>query len=322
MYDITTIGSSLRDTLFYSDRLYSVKNPNTDPTVAMILGAERGAKVASDNVHFGFGGGAANSAINCAGLGLRTAIITAVGADANGKELRNLFRSHHISVRSLEINTQATGTSFVLVDTPTGEHTAFVHYGAARELRAKHLTQLKSRWLYLTSIASSQWSELVQRVCAHAAQLAWNPGSTQLAAGYSGIKNFLQDTSVFIVNRDEATELVLSHPDHPTAGTVLQMAKTIHSWGPGMVVITDGLRGSLIYDGNYRYQDKPTPVTPVDTTGAGDCFGSSFVAGLVHYDGDVVRAQALATYAASQLVTKPGAQNGLVRWQDLPSQLI
>ena len=47
------------------------------------------------------------------------------------------------------------------------------------------------------------------------------------------------------------------------------------------MVVKRGQRGALCADGPTRTQVSLPPVTPVDTTGAGDCFDAGLIAGLL-----------------------------------------
>jgi ribokinase len=49
-----------------------------------------------------------------------------------------------------------------------------------------------------------------------------------------------------------------------------------------MVVITDGPRGSYVYDGDEMWHGPmyPDPAPPVDRTGAGDSFAATFTAAI------------------------------------------
>ena len=48
------------------------------------------------------------------------------------------------------------------------------------------------------------------------------------------------------------------------------------------VVVKLGERGALCADGRLRCLVSLPPVTPVDATGAGDCFDAGLIAGLLH----------------------------------------
>ena len=47
----------------------------------------------------------------------------------------------------------------------------------------------------------------------------------------------------------------------------------------GIRIITDGKDGVHLYDGKNYYHAEPHKIKVVETTGAGDAFGSSFLAG-------------------------------------------
>lgn len=324
-FDVITVGSALRDTMFYTPHAHVVKNPKRDPMCTHILGIEYGAKVKSDDVFQGFGGGASNTAVNCAGLGLRTGILASVGDDRDGDVMRAYFEDRKIDTSLLKTDKKAqTGFSFLLINDSTGEHSAMVHYGATNtvDIAQTRLSRLKTEWFYVASLNGRSWKTLLNRISQHPAQLAWNPGGTQLATGYAGLKRLIARTDVLILNRDEATELALSHPDAPTkTPSVKQLLKMIHSWGPRIVLITEGKKGAHVFDGDRVYSQQSPSDTPKDTTGAGDCFGSSFVTGLIRYDGNIRKALQLAQRNATSLVKKVGAQSGLLKWRDLPQSL-
>ena len=44
-----------------------------------------------------------------------------------------------------------------------------------------------------------------------------------------------------------------------------------------LVVVKDGIRGAYAYDGSRLVHSPAIPVTPLDTTGAGDCFNAGFI---------------------------------------------
>ena len=98
------------------------------------------------------------------------------------------------------------------------------------------------------------------------------------------------------------------------------MARTIQRWGPQMVVVTDGRKGAYVYDGQNVHVQKPAKDRVKDTTGAGDCFGSSFISGLVRYNGNIVQSMQLAIRNTTSLVHSIGAQQGLLKWRDLPKK--
>jgi len=71
------------------------------------------------------------------------------------------------------------------------------------------------------------------------------------------------------------------------------------------VVVKLGERGALCADGPARQHVSLPPVTPADTTGAGDCFNAGLIAGLL--DGlDLAGAAALGCAAGALSTAAPG----------------
>jgi sugar/nucleoside kinase (ribokinase family) len=71
------------------------------------------------------------------------------------------------------------------------------------------------------------------------------------------------------------------------------------------VVVKLGERGALCADGPARCRVSLPPVTPVDATGAGDCFNAGLIAGLL--DGlDLPQAAALGCAAGALSTAAPG----------------
>ena len=96
------------------------------------------------------------------------------------------------------------------------------------------------------------------------------------------------------------------------------LLELIKSYGPKIVVITDGSRGASFYDGTSFYHQKIVKEKKhLDTTGIGDVFNSTFSAGLLFYKGDIVKAARLASRNAASKISHLGAQNGLLSKKEL-----
>ena len=87
--------------------------------------------------------------------------------------------------------------------------------------------------------------------------------------------------------------------------------KIIFSYGPKIVVITNGKYGAYAYDGQKQYYQKVIQEKRrVDTTGVGDAFGSTLVAGLELFKGDIKKAMLLSAHNTAAVIGQQGAQNG------------
>ncbi len=92
----------------------------------------------------------------------------------------------------------------------------------------------------------------------------------------------------------------------------------LHELGPRIVVITDGPNGAYASDGDNRFQMPlyPDPAPPVDRTGAGDSFASTFVAAIMK--GNTIEgALQWAPINSMSVVQKVGAQAGLLKEHEL-----
>ncbi len=98
-------------------------------------------------------------------------------------------------------------------------------------------------------------------------------------------------------NRDEA--LAMSGTDTPDAamGVLREMAKA--------VVITNGPKGSVCFDGQELHSIDAIKAEAVDSNGAGDMYAGAFLYGLSH-GMDFATAGALASLTASQVVSRFG----------------
>lgn len=314
--DVVTIGSAVRDVLFLTDAAEILNNPKGDPTKQQLIGFEYGAKLHSEAVARYYGGGANNTAVAMSRLGLKVAACVRVGSDADGEATIAHLQSEGVNTQFVQTDPKLpTGFSFLVEETKTHEHVAFVDYGANEQLTIPAaVLQAKPRWFYVSSLSSKRWPQLMKQILGSKVDVAWNPGAIQLAKP-AVLKPLLKKVSVLILNRDEATEL------SGETGTASSLAKTISQLGPQCVVVTDGRYGASVFADGVLYQTKATLRAPKDTTGAGDAFGSSLVAGLIRYRHHVQRALELATVNASAEVSKPGAQHGLLRWSQLPNKL-
>ncbi|MFA6475211.1 MAG: carbohydrate kinase family protein [Patescibacteria group bacterium] len=315
-FDVITIGSAVRDMMFFTDQAETLPNPKNDPTKAALIGFEYGGKIHSDKVHRFYGGGASNTAACFSRLGLRTATCLCVGQDAEGQALVQHLQSIGVSTQYVQSNKQLnTGLSFLVVETKTNEHVAFVNYGANDELELpptilKHLPN----WFYVSSLSSRHWPTIMRTLTKMQTPIAWNPGAIQLADRRT-LLPLLKHIAVLILNRDEAIEL------YQAEASTAQLAKALHLLGPHLVVVTDSKRGACVFDGQTLYHDKPKLTKPKDTTGAGDAFGSSFIAGLIKCNGNIKTALRLAILNATGEVSHIGAQNGLLTWNQIRQKL-
>lgn len=332
-FEIITIGGAVRDITFFTNQGKIFATPE-DLTAQKMLAFEYGAKIKINEAHSTLGGGAANTAVSFSRLGFKTASIVRVGKDEDGKHIVNKLKKERVNCQLVQIdNKTRTGFSFILaVDKKDREHIAFVYRGANENLifDPKKVNSLQANWLYLTSFSGSHWLKEMKNFFEFAKKqnikVAWNPGILQLQAGKKILSTFLENTTALILNKDEAIELVLSgmkvgrrNPHY--LNRPIYLLNILKDWGPKIVVVTEDKNGAWAYDGKKMYHQKAKKVKVVNTTGVGDAFGSSFIAGLIKNKGDVITSLKWGMANSAAILGKMGSQTGLLTLKELEKDL-
>jgi len=326
-YDFITIGGATRDIAFFTDAGVLIDSQaNPFKLHQKLLAFEYGSKIRIDRFINLFGGGAANAAVNLAGLGFKTAAIMEVGDDENGRAMLKNIKDHKVVSSLININNKAdSGSSFILI-TDSGERVIFTTRGVNDYLSidTKRLKAIKqSENIYIASLTGNWIKDLRQIFTSGHKKIFWNPGSKQFSVGLKGLSPFLKNTYCLMLNREEALALILSdHSNIKNSHLFLEdidnLLKLIKSYGPEIVVITNGGDGASFYNGDKIYHQKITKEKKhVDTTGIGDVYNSTFAAGLLFYKGDIVKAAKLASKNAAHKIAYMGAQNGLLTKKEL-----
>lgn len=266
-----------------------------------------GAKLAVDEVVFATGGNAMNAAVTFARQGLESEFMGVLGTEPAGQVVMNTLDREGIATgHVVQDDRFQTSYSTVLL-APNGERTILNYHGskphdtgAPLELEAVD----GADWLYLSSVGSMVLLEkLVTRAAKAGVQVALNPSGAELAEA-GKLRTILEDVAVLLVNKDEMMQIV-------EGGTLEELVRH----GANMVrtvVVSDGPNGVMATDGQKivkagMYED----VKVVDRLGAGDAFGSGFVA--KHAMGRSLEdAITFASANATSVVTKVGATAGIL----------
>jgi sugar/nucleoside kinase (ribokinase family) len=144
-------------------------------------------------------------------------------------------------------------------------------------------------------------------------KVAFNPGSWQIRIEPAMLKLILARTEVIYVNRKEA-EIITGFG--PSQNKDKELLVALSKTGPKMVIITDGERGSYIYDGQKFLRCGVLPVDAYERTGAGDSFGSGCIAALVK-EKPLDEALLWGTVNSASVIGYVGAQKGLLHEEDM-----
>lgn len=323
-YDFLTIGGATEDITFYTNEATMIDNKK-DILRQKLMAFEYGAKLNVEKSYSTFGGGAANAAVTLAKLGFRVGAVVAVGGDNRGKDIVNNLKKRQVRTNLVQKRPDIeTGFTFFIVGRDK-EHIGFSNRAANQKLAvgSKELKEMNaSKWIYLTSL-SGRWEPVLSNVFKTKANIAWNPGHVQLHAGFKALEKYLAKTGMLTVNKDEAIELVVSNAEYRNKNNYFlnnskNLLKIIKGYGPKVVVVTNGPFGADAYDGkDFYHQDIVVAKKRIDTTGVGDAFGSTFVAGLEIFKGDIAKSMYAAIKNAAAVIGEQGAQNGQLRREEL-----
>lgn len=329
MFDIVTIGSATQDIFIESDmgKIQELRDPESSYSMICF---EYGAKIEIDQLAYDIGGGAVNTAVNFANLGFKTAPIIKIGNDLNAKAIFQRLEEKNVD-KSLVLESQEHKTGFsVILTSFEGDRTVLAHRGANSKISIEDINWeavKNSGWLYIAPLSGE--SNLVLDKIAEFAEennvsMAFNPGTTQIKRGIENLKKVIYTAEVLVMNKSEAENITkpcieaeTQEEIKPCTVNIKDMLQRLKSYGPKVVVITDGGKGVYCYDGNNIYFAPPFPAKVLSTLGAGDAFASTFVASLIKYDWNIEKSIAVASVNAAQIVQNFGAQAGLKKFDEL-----
>lgn len=310
MYDIVTIGSATRDVFMRARDLVLIKDPRFKTGAGECLAL--GSKVEVSEILYTVGGSAANTAVTFARQGFHTACIAKVGNDLRGEEIIRQLGEENIDTHFITKHPKLMTAYSAVLSAPSGERSILVFRGAGETLAPEDIPRqaLRTKWLYITHLGGKSakvFAWLIRNAASRGIKIAVNPGSTQLRMAEAKLKPLLNHIDVFILNREEAS--YLTHIPYAKPNEVF---KKLDVWVKGIVVMTDGPQGLTVSDGKTRWHAGVLKERKlVDRTGAGDAFGSGFVAGFMKKK-SVSYAIQYGSANATSKIESMGAQPGLL----------
>jgi ribokinase len=243
----------------------------------------------------GLGGKGANQSIAAAQAGAITHHIGAMGA-TDDWVIERLKNAGVCIADILRLPGQATGHAIILLD-GEAENAIVIHPGANRAITppmlAKPLSAIKAQDTLLLQNETGCQVEAARAARHAGARVIYSAAPFDINA----VRAILPYVSILAMNAGEAEDLFAAMPgDLPVMG----------------LLITRGAEGAEYRDltTGAVHRQAAFPVTPLDTTGAGDTFAGYFAAALDRGD-SVPAALRLAAGAAALKVTRPGAGDAI-----------
>lgn len=266
-----------------------------------------GSKILINHIDFQIGGGGTNTAVATSRIGLKTAYLGKIGRDENGLKVFNKLKAENISF----IGTLGETNGYsVILDSVGDDRTILTYKGCNNELKFSEIKKgsLKAKAFYLCTMMGESLKTLIkiaEFAKKQGALVAFNPSSYLAKEGISPIKKLLENTDFLILNDEEAKEL-------GGFGTVSELAERLSKAGAKSVIITMGNKGVTAYHQKTFYTVKASEeTTVVETTGAGDAFGSTFFSAIVKGK-SIEDALRMGMINAESVIANYGAKNILL----------
>ncbi len=317
--DVLAIGDVVTDAFIRLDDSYehSYKNEH-----GKWLAIPFGVKIPFDHVEVIEGvGNAANAAVSFAKLGLNAGLVANVGDDTWGRDIINALHKKHVDSRFVHINPHKI-SNYHYVLWYKDERTILIKHEEYEYHWPRFRKSDVPKWIYFSSISKnaidSYHDEVSEWLRDHPdVKLAFQPGTFQMEAGAERLKALYERTEVLILNREEA--VMVSGGDYHDLHDLMNR---FHGMGCKLVVITDGPDGAYASDGDRRFKmpNYPDPAAPLERTGAGDSFASTFVAALAK-GADFEAALLWAPINSMNVVQHVGAQEGLLTVDEIEYHL-
>ena len=254
------------------------------------------------------GGSAAITAVAAARLGLRVALVAAVGADPAGRFMLDQLASEGVDTGAVAVRADApTGMTVAL--SRGGDRAILTALGAVASLSASDVPAAllaaarhvhTSSYFLLEDSLGPGLAGVLAAARAGGARTSldtnWDPSGRW---GDDRLRAALAEADVLLPNEAEALRLA-GQPG--LAAAVATLAGTGSAETGPAVVVKLGERGALCASRGERWRVSLPPVTPVDATGAGDCFNAGLIAGLL--DGLALPRAAALGCAAGALSTQ------------------
>lgn len=228
-------------------------------------------------------GNSANAAVSAARLGLSSALMTNLGNDNYGVRSKEVLSHDKVITDFIKIN-ENKKTNYHYVLWYGDERTILVNHEkydyilpSKKELENKLETE---NYIYLSSLAENTLdfhlalAEYLKEN--NNTKLVFQPGTFQMKFGTKTLADIYNKTAIFFCNKEEAMHILETENE-----SIPFLLSDIKKLGVELPVITDGPQGA------YTYKDEsfstvihlpiyPDPLPPLERTGAGDAFASTF----------------------------------------------
>lgn len=267
------------------------------------------------------GGDAVNQSLRLADMGVSVALAACIGADQNGRLLKHVLEERNVNTGYLAVKDEfPTGTALVLVD-EQGERRIFSVKGAHSLIGKGELSGcfrdnfVPWKAVSLASLFSMPEAEkdgleeFLKTVKDNSIDVFADLAADKNKQGLDGIRRFLPYIDYFLPSLYDALEMTGTSD----AGSAAQVYRSL---GVKNVIIKCGADGCYFCTEDKCGWIPAVKVSPVDTTGAGDCMTAFLISRILEGDG-IEAACRYACAGASYSTLFPGASMKVLKKREV-----
>lgn len=268
------------------------------------------------------GGSCPNTIITLAGLGIDVTLAGKVGTDEFGRIYKNRLQELRVK-DELAVCDEPTGSSIILIS-PDSERTMNTYLGANRSFGSTDVVVETVRQADFFHFTGYMWDTQTQKasvkLALEVAQQANTTVTFDIADPFAVGRNrdeFLRLISdhadVVFANNEEARILFENYDAYECCKSMGKLCET--------AIVKNGKMGSFIsHKGHLMKIPVQGPVTPKDTTGAGDVYAAGFLYGLCK-NLEIEDAGYVASVLAGEIIQQRGAQFSKEKVDEVRSQI-
>lgn len=263
-----------------------------------------GMKINANGFFMQGGGPVPNVVIGLARLGFKSALIAVVGDDPFGKISIEEIKNEGVDHRFIIVKKQPSALATGWIEDGSGQRTMVL----SREIFVKPGDIKTSaypipRVLHLDGRDMPATLKLARWAKRKGVVVSFDIGS---------MRNDVSEVFPYVDHLVVADSYAFPFTRTKTARSAIRKLARLC---PGTIVVTEGIKGSTgverLPDKEGRFIFQPAyRVKNVDTTGAGDCYHTGYLYGLLE-GCDIAQRMKLGSAAAALKCTKPGARSGI-----------
>lgn len=230
-------------------------------------------------------GNSANASVTFSRLGMSSGLLSHTGNDYYGHKNIEVLKADNVNTELVYMEDNKK-SNYHYVLWYGNERTILINHEKYDYVVPEKLSKgkIKPRYMYLSSLGENTL-EFHHKLNDYLnknpeVKLVFQPGTFQMKFGTENLKEIYLKTEIFFCNKEEAVRIL----NTPAAGLdIKSLLSGLKGLGVKLPVITDGPNGAYTYDDFVdnkviHINIYPDIAPPVDRTGAGDAFASTFSA--------------------------------------------